>query len=212
SSPETLMRTTVAKDTETIDIKTIVLAGTRPMFNNPYQPERNKQMRDDLLNDPKEIKEHVMSVRQVQVAELSQVCLPGSVCVKGLMQVLEQRTVQHLKSTLCGTLSPDQTPWDGLRALFPAVTVTGVDRKTAIEKIAIYEHLPRGLYSGCIGWIDAAGNSEFALALRSAFEDRSGVTIRAGAGIIAESKPPREYDETYHKMSAIHRNLVLTQD
>ncbi len=203
SSPELLMQTTPEGA-----ILTTPLAGTRPRGETP---ERDVALRYELQTDPKEIKEHILSVLLVQQEELQSVCEPDSVCIKGLMQVLQFRTVQHLSSRVHGQLKSGLTLWDGLRALFPGVTVSGVDKATAVKRIAELEKTPRGPYAGCVGWVDSKGASDFAIALRSAFEDSSGVSMSAGAGIIAESLPTREYDETVHKMRTIQSQLVLSE-
>ncbi len=200
SSPELLMKTTKGGL-----ILTNPLAGTRPRGGTKQSDEG---LRKELLSDPKEIKEHEMSVKLAH-EELLSVCKPGSVSIRDYMRVASFRTVQHLSSKISGSLKDGQTLWDGLRALFPGVTVSGIDKRSAIEKIAAYEGKARGLYGGCVGWVDSDGASDLALALRSAFEDDHGVVISAGAGIVAESIPGREYEETVHKMKTIHSQLVL---
>lgn len=201
SSPELLMQTTPDGL-----ILTNPLAGTRP---RGITPEEDEALRVELRNDPKEIKEHIISVLLVQQEELKSVCTLGSVCIRDLMKVVSFRTVQHLASSVSGRLAPERTLWDGLRALFPGVTVSGVDKHTAIEKIALFEQKARGPYAGCVGWIDSRGASDLAIAIRSAFEDVNGVSISAGAGIIAESIPAREYEETEHKLRTMQSRLVL---
>lgn len=200
SSPEVLMQTTSDGS-----ILTNPLAGTRPRGDNKKEDER---LMKELQSDPKEVKEHEISVRLTQ-EELESICIPGSVKVMDFMQVVPFRTVQHLASTVVGQLSEGHTLWDGLRALFPGVTVSGIDKDAAIQKIAELEQVPRGPYAGCVGWVDSNGASDFAISLRSAFEDKHGVSFSAGAGIIAESIPDHEYDETVNKMRTIQGQLVL---
>ncbi len=203
SSPELLMRTTP----EGL-IQTTPLAGTRPRGGTP---ERDAALRHELQTDPKEVIEHMLSVILVQKEELKGICETDSVCIKDAMQVKQFRTVQHLASRVEGQLKEGLTLWDGLRALFPGVTVSGIDKPTALEKIAQFEKVPRGPYAGCAGWVDSNGASDLTITLRSAFEDENGVSISAGAGIIAQSFPTREYDETAHKMRTIQSLLVLSE-
>lgn len=200
SSPELLMQTA-----ENRLILTNTLAGTRPRGGDQ---SHDTALMEELLSDPKEVSEHVMSVRLAQ-EELKSVCKLGSVCIKPFMEVALFRTVQHLSSSLVGELSSEQTLWNGLKALFPGVTVSGIDKFTAIERIAAIEERARGPYAGCVGWVNSKGYSDFAITLRSAFEDNDGVSISAGAGIVAASVPEREYEETAHKMRTIQTQLVF---
>lgn len=199
SSPELLMKTRTDGS-----IFTVPLAGT---YRRGRTLERDEALRTLLLNDPKEIREHRISVAQVQQEELKRVCV-GEINEEP-MEVLSLPTVQHLATTLSGKLAVGKTLWDGLRELFPGVTVSGIDKRTAIETIAAFEKRARGPYAGAIGWVASNGESDLAIAIRSAFEDVDGVTLRAGAGIIAESIPKREYKETTYKMRAIWEQLVL---
>lgn len=199
SSPELLMKTRTDGS-----ILTVPLAGT---YRRGHTPKEDEDLRTALLHDPKEIKEHRISVAQVQQEELKRVCV-GEISEEP-MEVLSLPTVQHLATTLSGKLAIGKTLWDGLRELFPGVTVSGIDKKTAIETIAAFEKRARGPYAGAIGWVASNGESDLAIAIRSAFEDANGVTVSAGAGIIAESIPKREYKETTYKMRAIWEQLVL---
>lgn len=201
SSPELLIKTSPDGM-----ILTNPLAGTRPRGNSNKE---DATMRKELATNAKEIKEHTMSVRLAE-EELKRICELGSVSVKEFMREVPFRTVWHLSSSVTGRLAKDKTVWDGLRELFPGVTVSGIDKRTAIEKIASLEKEARGPYAGCVGWLDSHGASDLAIALRSAFEDRNGVSISAGAGIIAESIPEREYEETVNKMRTIQEQLVLS--
>lgn len=200
SSPELLMETT----SDGL-IRTTPLAGTRPRGKNAQEDENYQK---ELATDAKEVKEHVMSV-QLAKEELESICRLGSVSIKPFMEIAPFRTVQHLLSSVSGRLIAGLTLWDGLRALFPGVTVSGIDKQSAIEKVAELERRARGAYAGCVGWVDSSGTSDFAISLRSAFEDANGATMSAGAGIIAESIPEREYQETELKMRTIQTELVL---
>jgi salicylate synthetase len=198
-SPELLMHTS-----NTGSIVTTVLAGTRPRGKSESE---DQQLRRELEMDAKEIKEHGLSVT-VAEQELASVCgVP--VAVSDLMRIVSFPTVHHLSSTVRGQLADGRTLWDGLKALFPAVTVSGADKYSAIERIASLEQRPRGAYAGAIGWVDSDGMCDLAIALRSAFEADGGTSMCAGAGIVAESTPWREYEETVHKLKTIQERLVL---
>jgi len=200
SSPELLMQTSPDGT-----ILTNPLAGTRP---RGVDKQEDSKLKKELKTDAKEVKEHVMSV-ELAKEELQRICEAGSVSIKEFMRAVPFRTVWHLGSSVTGKLAEGNTLWDGLRELFPGVTVSGIDKHSAIQKIAELEPKTRGLYAGSVGWIDADGSSDLAIVLRSAFEDKNGVTMRAGAGIIAESVPEKEYMETVNKMRTIQEQLVL---
>ncbi len=199
SSPELLMQTKKGL------ILTNPLAGTRP---RGATKQEDRAMKKELATNAKEIKEHAMSV-QLAEQELQRICQVGSVSINEFMRPVPFRTVWHLGSSVIGQLAEGRTLWNGLQELFPGVTVSGIDKQTAIEKIASLETEPRGPYAGSLGWIDSDGSSDLAIALRSAFEDKYGVTIRAGAGIVGESIPELEYEETVYKMRTIQEQLVL---
>lgn len=200
ASPELLMHTDGNGS-----ISTNPLAGTRPRGQSALE---DQTLRSELSTDAKENKEHTVSLALAE-EELESVCKPNSVTVERFRRVVPFRTVQHLSSTVKGQLATECTLWDGLRALFPGVTVSGVDKISAIRKIAELEQRFRGPYAGAMGWVDSHGASDLAIGIRSAFEDASGVSMSAGAGVIAESSPEREYEETVHKMRTMQEQLVL---
>jgi salicylate synthetase len=184
------------------------LAGTRRRGKTQLEDD---QLREELREDPKEIKEHVMSVVLAQ-DELKSVCRSGTVRIGNFMDVLKFRYVQHLSSAVMGQLEEGKTCWDALRVLFPGVTVSGVGKREALAQIAELEIEPRGAYGGCVGWVDSDGASDLAIAIRSAFEDSTGLSINAGAGIVAESVPRLEYEESAHKMQMMLTNIVLAAE
>jgi salicylate synthetase len=102
--------------------------------------------------------------------------------------------------------------WDAIRALFPAVTVSGIPKPEALHWIAALEGQPRGLYGGAVGWVDSRGRLDLALAIRTAFQYGQEFQLAAGAGIIAESVPEREYTESVMKMSTIAEQVVLSDN
>jgi salicylate synthetase len=199
-SPETL-----AEVGATGEVLTQPLAGTRPLLHNAAQDLR---LREELEWDVKECYEHIISVRHA-ADELRTVCTPASVMIRDLLTVKERGTVQHLGSTVTGQLRPGNNAWDALEALFPAVTASGISKQQALHAIAVTEQDQRELYAGAICMVDASGALDSAVVLRSIFQQAQGTTwLRAGAGIVADSHPSREYDETTNKLRSVADCLV----
>jgi yersiniabactin salicyl-AMP ligase len=194
-SPETIVEVSA-----TGLVSTQPLAGTRSMGidNN----ERNR-LKTELLSDSKEVAEHAMSVK-LSCEELSQVCDASSVKIDDFMYVAQRGSVQHIASRVTGQLSKNQTPWDAFGALFPAVTASGIPKVEAVEAVARLEPRARGLYSGAMLTVDSSGELDAALILRAVFSNKGYGWIQAGAGIIKESRPDREFDETCEKLGSIH--------
>ncbi len=180
------------------------LAGTRAFGRGPVL---DRAARDDLESDPKEIVEHALSVRAA-VAEVGSVGEPDSVAVTDFMSVRERGSVQHLGSTVTGRLRPSLTRMDALAALFPAITASGVPKGPAVDAILRLDGHPRGLYSGAVTMLTPDGGLDAALVLRAVYQDRDRTWLRAGAGVIAESTPEREFEETCEKLASIARYLV----
>jgi len=199
-SPEIFMETTADGF-----VVTNPLAGTRPRGSNP---EEDARLNGELFTDAKEVKEHALSIWLAQT-EIASVCLPETVQVFDFMQVKQYRCVQHLSSRVGGQLKPGKTLWDAMKVLFPGITVSGIDKNTALEWIDRLEEEPRGIYAGAIGWIDSSGTSDLAIAIRSAYQYGDQVYLNAGAGIVAESVPQHEYIESVNKMNTMLSNLVL---
>ena len=179
------------------------LAGTRALLGDDTDRDR----RDELYRDPKEVFEHAISVR-IAADELDTVCVGGSVGVREFMTVKERGSVQHLASELVGALAPDRSRWDALAALFPAVTASGVPKPAACDLIGELESTPRGLYGGAVLTVDCDGDLDAALTLRSVFRHGGNTWLRAGAGIVAQSNPERELEETKEKLRSVSRYLV----
>ncbi|GAA2069008.1 salicylate synthase [Streptomyces albiaxialis] len=184
--------------------RTQPLAGTRAL-----EGDRNADLalRAELYRDAKEVYEHAISVRLAQ-DELGTVCAPGTVSTGDFMSVKERGSVQHLASELSGRLRPGATCWDALDALFPAVTASGIPKDAACALIRRTEPEPRGLYSGTVLTVGADGSMDAALVLRSVFRREGRTWLRAGAGIVAQSDPERELEETREKLRAIGEHLV----
>jgi anthranilate synthase component 1/salicylate synthetase len=180
------------------------LAGTRALTPDLMV---NQSLRADLLSCPKEIYEHAISVK-VGVDELAGVCEPGSVEVPEFMTIRERGSVQHLASRVAGQLAPGQREWDAFGAIFPAVTASGVPKDAAYTAIREHEPQARGLYSGAVLTIDHRGELDAALVLRSAYRQDGRTWLRAGAGIVGQSTPEREFEETCEKLDSVARYLV----
>lgn len=180
------------------------LAGTRAFGRGA---DSDRAARDDLETDSKEIVEHAISVRS-SLQEIAEVSEPGTTMVTDFMTVRERGSVQHLGSTVGGVLSETMNRMDALEALFPAVTASGIPKAESVEAIMRLDEAPRGLYSGAVVMFSADGGMDAALTLRSAYEADGHTWLRAGAGIIAESTPEREFEETCEKLTTLAPYLV----
>jgi salicylate synthetase len=183
------------------------LAGTRALGRGPV---RDREARDDLETNSKEIVEHAISVRS-SLREIGEVAEPGTAVVTDFMTVRERGSVQHLGSTISARLDPSKDRMDALEALFPAVTASGIPKDSGIEAILRLDEGRRGLYSGAVVMFSADGGLDAALTLRAAYECEGKTWLRAGAGIIEESEPEREFEETCEKLSTLAPYLVPRQ-
>ncbi len=199
SSPEVLVRV----QDETAQL--LPIAGTRPRGKTP---EEDLQLEKDLLNDPKEIAEHVMLV-DLGRNDLSRVCKAGT--VKPVReQVIERYShVMHIVSDVKGELAEDQTAVDALMQCFPAGTVSGAPKIRAMEIIDELEPTKRGPYAGAVGYFDFSGNMDTCIVIRTMLVTDSKVYIQAGAGIVADSDPEKEYFETRNKAGALVEALSV---
>ncbi|WP_394832587.1 salicylate synthase [Pendulispora rubella] len=198
-SPETVLE--VSSDGT---VTTQPLAGTRALVENDAE---NHGLRSELLRDTKELAEHALSVR-LAFEELAHVCTAGSVAVTDFMSVSPRGTVQHLASRLSGTLDENKSAWNAFQALFPGVTASGVPKREALEWIRNHEPHRRGLYAGAMMFIDDDGAMDAALILRTVFQYGGDAWLQAGAGIVAQSTPDREFEETSEKLLCVARDLV----
>ncbi|MEU6350883.1 salicylate synthase [Streptomyces sp. NPDC047072] len=178
------------------------LAGTRARTGEPAEDAR---LRAELLGDPKEIHEHAISVK-LALEDLAAVC--EETWVAEYLTVQERGTVQHLASTVMGRLRPDRTPWQAFAALFPAVTATGIPKAPAYPLIRRLEGRPRGLYAGAVLTYDTDGTLDAALVLRTVFQRDGHGLLQAGAGIVRQSRPDREHEETCEKLRSVAAHLV----
>ena len=197
SSPEMLARV----DNRTIE--TFPIAGTRPSTTIASE---NRRLARELLADPKERAEHVMLVDLAR-NDVGRVAKFGSVRVPEFMQVHRYSHVQHIVSRVVGDLRDDCDSYDALRAVFPAGTVSGAPKVRAMEIIEELEPTRRGPYAGAVGYFSYNGNSDFAITIRTLFAQDNRACIQAGAGIVADSVPEREWFETEHKAGALMKAL-----
>jgi anthranilate synthase component 1 len=201
SSPEALV--TVQDDV----VLTHPIAGSKPRGATPAE---DAALESELLADPKERAEHVMLV-DLGRNDLGRVCRPGTVEVVEFMDVRRYSHIMHLESTVTGRLSPDRTALDAVLAAFPAGTLSGAPKVRAMEIIDGLEVSRRGLYGGVVGYLDLAGDADAAIAIRTALL-RDGVAyVQAGGGIVADSHPPTEDQESQNKAAAVVRAITVAQ-
>ncbi|RUR79132.1 anthranilate synthase component I [Chlorogloeopsis fritschii PCC 9212] len=194
SSPEVMVK--AERDPEGGIIATVrPIAGTRPRGKSPKE---DAAFAEDLLKDPKEIAEHVMLV-DLGRNDLGRVCESGTVKVDELMVIERYSHVMHIVSNVVGKLAPGKTAWDLLKACFPAGTVSGAPKIRAMEIINELEPSRRGVYSGVYGYYDFEGQLNTAIAIRTMVVRNNTVTVQAGAGLVADSEPEKEYEETLNK-------------
>jgi salicylate synthetase len=183
------------------------LAGTRALGRGAA---RDRQAREDLESNSKEIVEHAISVRS-SLHEINEIAEPGTAAITDFMTVRERGSVQHLGSTISARLDPSSDRMDALEALFPAVTASGIPKADGVEAILRLDEGRRGLYSGAVVMVSADGGLDAALTLRAAYESDGKTWLRAGAGIIEDSEPEREFEETCEKLSTLAPYLVARQ-
>jgi anthranilate synthase component I len=201
SSPEMLVRV------EGRQVQTHPIAGTRARGRTE---DEDLRLGEELKRDQKERAEHVMLV-DLGRNDLGRVCEYGTVRVPVYMTIERYSHVMHLVSRVEGKLSEQHDRLDALVACFPAGTVSGAPKIRAMEIIADLEPLKRGIYAGAVGYLDFAGNLDCCIAIRTiAMRDRR-AQVQAGAGIVADSNPASEYEETRDKARALLRALELAQ-
>jgi anthranilate synthase component 1 len=201
SSPEVLVRL----EGERIDLRPI--AGTRPRGGSEAE---DRDLAEELAADPKERAEHIMLV-DLGRNDVGKVAQVGSVEVPALMTVERYSHVMHLVSHVRGRLEPGRHAFDVLRACFPAGTVTGAPKIRAMEIIEELEPTRRGPYAGAVGYVSFSGNLDTCITIRTVVFSRGLATIQAGAGIVADSEPEREYEETMNKARALLRAIELAE-
>jgi anthranilate synthase component I len=199
SSPEMLVRV------EGRHAVTHPIAGTRPRGRSE---EEDQRLADELKRNEKERAEHVMLV-DLGRNDLGRVCEYGSVRVPTFMALERYSHVMHLVSVVEGRLAEDRDRLDALVACFPAGTVSGAPKVRAMQIINELEPTRRGIYAGAVGYLDFAGNLDFCIAIRTIVLEDGRASVQAGAGVVADSNPTAEYEETRDKARAMIRALEL---
>ncbi|AKJ63863.1 anthranilate synthase component I [Kiritimatiella glycovorans] len=199
SSPEIHVRC------EEGEVEVRPIAGTRPRHLDAVEDRR---LEAELLADPKERAEHIMLVDLAR-NDIGRVCRAGSVQVPDLMTIERYSHVMHIVSDVTGTLAPGYDGYDLLRATFPAGTVSGAPKIRAMEIIAELERMKRGPYAGAVGYISFDGNLDTCITIRTIILDGGKAYVQAGAGIVADSVPANEYEETRNKARGMLTALAL---
>ncbi len=202
ASPELLVRL------EGSTVANHPIAGTRPRGATPDEDDANAL---DLLNDHKEIAEHVMLV-DLGRNDIGRVSAPGTVTVPKFMEIERYSHVMHIVSNVEGEIADGLSGLDALRACFPAGTVSGAPKIRAMEIIAELETDRRGPYAGAAGYVGFSGGMDTAIALRTMVVKDGVVSMQAGGGIVADSTPEGEHAESYHKMRGPLRAIELAED
>jgi anthranilate synthase component 1 len=190
ASPESLV--TVRDRTAT----THPIAGSRPRGGDP---EEDARLGEQLLGDPKER------------SDLQKFCAPGSVVVRDFMHVERFSHIQHIVSTVTGTLRDGSTAYDALRATFPAGTLSGAPKPRAMQIIDRLEPVRRGVYGGTVGYLDFAGDMDMAIAIRTAVIKDGTAHVQSGGGVVADSDPTMEYRESQSKAAAALRAVASAE-
>ncbi len=201
SSPEILVR----EEDGIITVRPI--AGTR---KRGVDEAHDIELEKDLLADPKEIAEHLMLI-DLGRNDIGRVAQTGSVKVTEQMVIERYSHVMHIVSNVCGKIKEDMSPIDVLKATFPAGTLSGAPKIRAMEIIDEVEPVKRGVYGGAVGYISYSGNMDTAIAIRTAVIKDNKLHIQAGAGIVADSVPQLEWDETMNKGRSMFRAVAMVE-
>ena len=202
SSPEVLVRLDRGK----VELRPI--AGTRPRGKDLKDDERLAQ---ELLADPKELAEHIMLV-DLGRNDLGRVSELGSVAVRELMRIEKYSHVMHIVSDIEGTLMPGKDAFDALRAAFPAGTLAGAPKIRAMEIIDELEPSRRGPYGGSVGYFGFSGNMDMCITIRTMIIKNGTIHLQTGAGIVYDSDPEREHEETMHKAAGMIRAVEMATE
>jgi anthranilate synthase component 1 len=189
-------------------VQTHPIAGTRPRGRSE---EEDMRMAEELKRSEKERAEHVMLV-DLGRNDIGRVSAYGSVRVPTYMTLERYSHVMHLVSVVEGRLDDRHDRLDALVACFPAGTVSGAPKVRAMEIIAELENRRRGAYAGAVGYLDFAGNLDFCITIRTVIIEKGQAHVQAGAGIVADSNPSAEYEETRDKARAVIQALEMAQD
>lgn len=198
SSPERLVSVKEGQ------IETRPIAGTRPRSKNEQQ---DKALLEELINHPKERAEHIMLI-DLERNDMGRICQPGTVEVDELMIVESYEHVHHIVSNIKGQLAEGTSPSDVIKAVFPGGTITGCPKVRCMEIIAELESVGRGPYTGSLGYINHSGNMDLNILIRTMVMQGQQINFRTGAGIVYDSIPEREVEETQHKAKGLIRAFV----
>ncbi|MBD3612957.1 MAG: aminodeoxychorismate synthase component I [Hydrogenovibrio crunogenus] len=202
SSPERLVRY------QSPWVETRPIAGTRKRSQDDAS---DKALIEELISHPKEIAEHIMLI-DLERNDLGRICQPGSVEVNELMVVETYEHVHHIVSNVRGHLKDGMTPLEIIHATFPGGTITGCPKIRCMEIIAELEKMPRQAYTGSLGYINRDGSLDFNILIRTILKQHNQVSFRAGAGIVADSIPERELEESRHKAKGMLNALTLFKE
>ena len=183
------------------------IAGTRP---RSADEDEDRRLEEDLLADPKERAEHIMLV-DLGRNDIGRECTFGSVHVPELMVIEKYSHVMHIVSDVVGSLKPGRSVYDVLRATFPAGTVSGAPKIRAMEIIAELEQARRGPYAGAVAYFSFTGNLDSCITIRTVLLNENKAYVQAGAGIVADSDPAKEYEETENKAKGMLKALALSK-
>ncbi|OQY20583.1 MAG: anthranilate synthase component I [Desulfobacteraceae bacterium 4572_35.1] len=201
ASPEVMVR----KEDDVVEVRPI--AGTRPRGNDIIDDQRLEQ---ELLNDPKELAEHVMLV-DLGRNDLGRICQTGSIEVSEFKVIERYSHVMHIVSNVRGRLQPECDAFDTFRATFPAGTLSGAPKVRAMEIIDELEPQRREIYGGAVGYFSYSGNMDLAIAIRTLVVHDDAIHLQAGAGIVADSDPQAEYEETLNKARGVMKAIEMAE-
>ena len=201
ASPEILVRL------EDNQVTVRPLAGTRPRGASETEDQQHEK---ELLADPKELAEHLMLI-DLGRNDIGRIAATGSVEVTDKFSIERYSHVMHIVSNVVGQLKPNMRPMDVLKATFPAGTLSGAPKVRAMEIIQELEPVKRGVYSGAVGYLSWNGNMDTAIAIRTAVIKNNTLHVQAGAGIVYDSDPESEWQETHSKARAVYRAVAMAQ-
>lgn len=202
ASPETLVKL------EDGVLHTFPLAGTRPRGRNEAE---DQALEEELLADEKELAEHNMLV-DLGRNDLGKISRFGTVRVEALHSIERYSHVMHISSTVRGEIREDKDALDAVEAVLPAGTLSGAPKIRACQLIGELEGNKRGIYGGAIGYIDFTGNMDTCIAIRTAYKKNGRVFVRSGGGIVADSVPEKEYQESVNKAKAVVNALKQAEE
>ena len=202
ASPETLVKL------ENKTLYTFPLAGTRPRGKTE---EEDKTLEKELLADPKELAEHNMLV-DLGRNDIGKISEFGSVEVENYHSIQRYSHVMHIGSTVRGTIAEGKDAFDAVDSILPAGTLSGAPKIKALQLINELENNKRGIYGGAIGYIDFGGNLDTCIAIRTAYKKNGKVFVRSGAGIVYDSVPETEYQESINKAAAVIKAIEAADD